>query len=78
MGELLNELKKTPRKYANKSRVQEVLDSLEEPDRSDLLKAIEDETIPASTIAYVLNERGIEITPANITKVRRGETQRVA
>jgi len=78
MGELLNELKKTPRKYANKSRVQEVLDSLEEPDRADLLKAIEDLSIPASTIAYVLNERGIEITPSNITKVRRGETQRVS
>lgn len=73
MGLLFDEIKKEKTTRGTRSRILEVLDSLEKADAKDLMKALDDHSIPASSISKALNKRGYKLAVNVITRYRRGE-----
>ena len=73
MGSLFDDIKKSSSQKGNKSRILEILDQLPEQDKKDLLKALDDHSIPASNISKALASRGIRLAVNVITRYRRGE-----
>lgn len=56
-----------------KPKIQEALQQLSKKDGQELLKAINDPTIPAIAITRVLVKHGIKLPAGAITRYRRGE-----
>ena len=75
LNEIRSERQATSGRYP---QILRVLDSLDEKEREDLLEAINDYSISASTISRVLARRGIELSVSSISKYRRGEFAHVA
>lgn len=74
MGKLFDEIKKEKVYGGNKSRIMEILESLnDEEDRKDFLDALNDHSIPASNISKAMNKRGYRLAINVITRYRRGE-----
>jgi len=73
MGELLKEIQEIVTQPGNRSRIQEILDSLEPGDRKDLIAALDDHTISGSQIAKAMARRGHKLAPSVISRYRRGE-----
>jgi DNA-binding transcriptional ArsR family regulator len=73
MGSLFDEIKEQKSKQGNRSRIAEILDSMPEPDRKDLLKALNDHSIPASNISKALAKHGHKLAINVISRYRRGE-----
>ena len=73
MGLLFDEIKEQKSKKGSRSRIAEILDSMPEPDRKDLLKALNDHSIPASNISKALAKHGHKLAINVISRYRRGE-----
>lgn len=63
----------TNKKRTTNCQVRSLLDSLDDKDRQDAVKAMATTTIDAATIATVLERRGFHITGAAIRRHRRDE-----
>lgn len=73
MGSLFDEIKEQKSKQGNRSRIAEILDSMPDLDRKDLLKALNDHSIPASNISKALAKHGHKLAINVISRYRRGE-----
>lgn len=73
MGDLFDEINKKRRSMGTKSRILEILEDLEDDDRKDLLKALDDHSIPASNISKAMERRGYKLAVNVISRYRRGE-----
>jgi hypothetical protein len=73
VGELFEDIKKETSKRGTKSRIQEILDALPADERKDLIKALDDHSIPASNISKALAKRGHKLAINVISRYRRGE-----
>lgn len=73
MGSLFDEIKKERSARGTRSRIAEIIDSMSKADAADLLKALNDHSIPASSISKALNKRGIKLAINVIGRYRRGE-----
>lgn len=73
MGSLFDEIKEQKSKQGNRSRIAEILDLMPDPDRKDLIKALNDHSIPASNISKALAKHGHKLTTNVISRYRRGE-----
>jgi DNA-directed RNA polymerase specialized sigma54-like protein len=70
-NKLLQEIKNEPTgKAGRKPIVLQMLKSLSEQDRKDLVEAINDPLISGRSIAKVLQKRGIEISEATVYRYR--------
>lgn len=56
-----------------KGALQQVLETLPDADRADLLEALNNDNIPATVISRVLHARGISLPSSAITRYRRGD-----
>lgn len=71
---LLNEIRSETKTHSGRyPRIFQVIDSLDEADRKELVEALDDYTIPAPAITKVLQRRGIDLDASSISKYRRGE-----
>jgi SOS-response transcriptional repressor LexA len=73
MGSLFDEIKKEKSTPGSRSRIAEIIESLSKSDAADLLKALNDHSIPASNISKALEKRGIKLAVNVISRFRRGE-----
>lgn len=73
MGELLKEIQEIASQPGNKSRIQEILDSLEPADRKDLIAALDDHAISGAQISKAMARRGYKLASSVISRYRRGE-----
>jgi hypothetical protein len=73
MGNLFNEISQERTSQGNKSRILEILEVLSPEDRKDLLKALDDHSIPASSISKALARHGHKLAINVISRYRRGE-----
>lgn len=74
MGDLLGEIQKTAATCGKKTALQKILVRLDEQDRKDLLKALDDISIPALAIRAALAKRNIAISMSAIYRYRKGES----
>lgn len=74
MGELLNQIQAARVGSGRKSDLELALGKLSEEDRTDLIAALDDHSIPAAAIARALNGRGLKVSSAVINRYRRGES----
>ena len=71
MGKLLKEICDTPAvRGGSPKKIDIILEQLDEQDRQDLLDAINDHTIQATTITRVLKKRGFDIGRKCINRYR--------
>jgi threonine synthase len=73
VGSLFDDIKKEQSKKGNRSRIAEILDTLPDDEKKDLLKALNDHAIPASNISKALAKRGHKLAINVISRYRRGE-----
>lgn len=73
MGSLFDDIKQTQSQKGNRSRIAEILEALPEDERKDLIKALDDHSIPASNISKALEKRGHKLAINVISRYRRGE-----
>lgn len=73
MGSLFDDIKQTQSQKGNRSRIGEILEALPDDERKDLLKALDDHSIPASSISKALEKRGHKLAINVISRYRRGE-----
>ena len=73
MGKLFDEIQESSVVKGSKSRIVEILNALDKQDRSDLVEALNDHSIPASTISSAMAKRGHKLAVHVITRYRRGE-----
>jgi hypothetical protein len=73
MGSLFDDIKKEKSTRGTRSRIAEILDEMNKSDAADLLKALDDHSIPASSISKALNKRGLKLAVNVISRYRRGE-----
>jgi len=73
MGSLFDDIQKEKAAAGNKSRIAEILEDLSDSDRKDLLKALNDHSIPASNISKAMGKRGYKLAINVISRYRRGE-----
>jgi hypothetical protein len=73
MGNLFNEISQERSSKGNKPRILEILEVLSPEDRKDLLKALDDHSIPASSISKALARHGHKLAINVISRYRRGE-----
>ena len=73
MGSLFDDIKKSQSKKGTKSRILEILEELPADEKKDLLKALDDHSIPASNITKALEKRGFKLASSVISRYRRGE-----
>lgn len=74
MGDLFSEIQQTATTCGRKNALQKILARLDEPDRKDLLKALDDINIPALAIRAALAKRNIAISMSAIYRYRKGES----
>ena len=71
MGKLLKEIRDTPPiRGGLPKKIDIILEQLDEQDRKDLLDALNDHTIQATTIYRVLKKRGFDIGRKCINRYR--------
>ena len=68
-----DDIKKEKSTRGTRSRIAEILDEMSKADAADLLKALDDHSIPASSISKALNKRGLKLAINVISRYRRGE-----
>lgn len=74
MGELLKAIQQSaPLPFGRKGALQQVLETLPDDDRADLLEALNNPKIPATVISRVMHARGVSLPTSAITRFRRGE-----
>jgi len=73
MGKLFDEIQKEKATRGHKPRIAEILEELSEADRKDLLNALNDHSIPASSISKAVEKRGYKLAINVISRYRRGE-----
>ena len=73
MGSLFDDIAKEQARKGNKSRIAEILEALPADEKKDLLKALNDHSIPASNITKALEKRGFKLAGNVISRYRRGE-----
>lgn len=73
MSSLFDDIKAEHSKKGNRSRIGEILALLPAADAKDLIKALDDHSIPASSISRALNKRDIKLATNVISRYRRGE-----
>lgn len=73
VGSLFDDIKSNQSRKGNKSRIAEILEALPADERKDLLKALDDHSIPASNISKALERRGHKLAVNVISRYRRGE-----
>jgi hypothetical protein len=73
MGELFEDIKNEGSKRGTRSRIQEIIDALPDSEKKDLIKALDDHSIPASNISKALAKRGHKLAINVISRYRRGE-----
>lgn len=73
MGSLFDDISNEQSKKGNRSRIAEILDTLPADEKKDLLKALDDHSIPASNISKALAKRGHKLAVNVISRYRRGE-----
>jgi hypothetical protein len=73
VGSLFDDIKKSHSRKGTKSRIAEILEALPADERKDLLKALDDHSIPASNITKALEKRGFKLAGNVISRYRRGE-----
>jgi len=73
MGSLFEEINKEKSQRGTRSRIAEIQEQLSKADAADLVKALDDHGIPASSIAKALNKRGFKLAISVIGRYRRGE-----
>ena len=73
MGSLFDDISNEQSKKGNRSRIAEILDTLPADEKKDLLKALDDHSIPASNISKALAKRGHKLAINVISRYRRGE-----
>lgn len=70
---LLEDMKADEIKKGPPCSLEVVLREMKNPDREDLLEAMKDPTIMATTISRVLARRGVKVGPQAIRRHRNGE-----
>jgi len=73
MGSLFEEISKEKSQRGTPSRIAEILEKLSKADAADLVKALNDHNIPASSISKALNKRELRLAVSVIGRYRRGE-----
>jgi hypothetical protein len=73
VGSLFDDISNEQSKKGNRSRIAEILDALPADEKKDLLKALDDHSIPASNISKALAKRGHKLAINVISRYRRGE-----
>jgi hypothetical protein len=73
VGSLFDDISNEQSKKGNRSRIAEILDTLPADEKKDLLKALDDHSIPASNISKALAKRGHKLAVNVISRYRRGE-----
>jgi hypothetical protein len=73
MGSLFEEIQSEKSKQGNRSRIAEILAALPNDDKKDFLKALDDHSIPASSISKAMSKRGHKLAINVISRYRRGE-----
>lgn len=77
-GNLLNEIKEHQTQASGRiPMIVQVIESLNEEDRNDLLEALADKSFSAAGIARALTNRGYKINASAINGYRRGEVVHV-
>lgn len=61
----------TPPQPKNKSRIADILESLDDTDRKILLKALDDKAWSANALAKALTERGLQVSDTVIQRYRQ-------
>jgi hypothetical protein len=70
---LLDEFRNEPRRVSRRCGVSIIRESMDKKTRDDFDVAIDDVLIQASTIARVLERKGIKTNPSAIARHRRGD-----
>jgi hypothetical protein len=70
---LFEDIQKEKSRPGSKSRIAEILEQMSEDDQKDLIKALDDHSIPASNISKALAKRGHKLALNVISRYRRGE-----
>ena len=73
MGSLFKDIQDEKSHRGSKSRIAEILAEMSKDDKDDLIKALDDHSIPASNISKALKKRGIHLATNVISRYRRGE-----
>jgi hypothetical protein len=77
-GNLLNEIKQQQTQPSGRiPMIVQIIESLNEEDRNDLLEALDDTSLSAAGIARALTNRGHKINASAINGYRRGEVVHV-
>lgn len=74
MGALFEEIQSNSLKRGTKPLILSVLETLNKDEKADLIKAINDHSISASSITRALAKRGVKLPSDAIGRYRRGET----
>jgi hypothetical protein len=74
VGALFEEIKGNSLKKGTKPIILSVLEKLSKDEKTDLIKAINDHSISASSITRALAKRDIKLPADAIGRYRRGET----
>ena len=73
MARLLDEIKKELRTTKGRqSRIAEILAQLSPADATDLQAALDDHTVPQTSISRVMQARGFKLTSSVICRYRKG------
>ncbi len=73
MGKLLDEFQNAKGEFHRRNLIDDVLETLGDAEKKDLLNALADVTIPATVISRVMSKRGLKLPSASINRFRRGE-----
>lgn len=73
MGSLFKEIQDEKSRKGTRSRIAEILSSMSKEDQADLIKALDDHSIPASNITHALKKRNLILAISVISRYRRGE-----
>jgi hypothetical protein len=73
MADLFGEIQKSAATCGKKSTLQKIFARLDEQDRNDLIKALDDISIPALAIRAALAKRNIALSMSAIYRYRKGE-----
>ena len=73
MGDLFGEIQKNAATGGRRKTLLTILARLDEQDRSDLIKALDDISIPALAIRAALAKRNIALSMSAIYRYRKGE-----
>ena len=72
MGTLREEIEASRCKVGRKNKIDEILQSMSADDAADLQAALDDHSVPQSSIARALSRRGISLAQSVISNYRTG------